>query len=82
MKLECTHTECHYGARKPVKPNQPPTPEPPSGPGWYHDEPGYILAMMGLQSERYREDPDYRDAVDNVLNKYLHHQGQGPEKPE
>lgn len=27
----------------------------------------HALAMMGLQSARYKEDPDYRDAVDNAL---------------
>lgn len=27
----------------------------------------HALAMLALQSERYRTDPDYRDAVDNVL---------------
>lgn len=27
----------------------------------------YTLAMMGLQSDLYRTDPDYRDAVDDAL---------------
>lgn len=27
----------------------------------------YQLAMLALQSDRYRDDPDYRDATDNVL---------------
>lgn len=34
----------------------------------------YQLAMLALQSDRYREDPDYRDTTDNVLawaNPYL-----------
>lgn len=37
----------------------------------YHNEPDYILAMMGLQSIRFHNDPDYRDAVSNVLSKYF-----------
>ncbi len=28
---------------------------------------GYDLAMLVLQSNRYQKDPDYRDAVDNLL---------------
>ena len=28
----------------------------------------HILAMMGLQSTRYSEDVEYRDAVNNVLD--------------
>lgn len=27
----------------------------------------YELAMLGLQSDRYANDPDYKDAVDTVL---------------
>ena len=30
-------------------------------------ENAHALAMQALQSERYQQDPDYRDAVDNVL---------------
>jgi len=30
-------------------------------------EAAHALAMLALQSERYREDPDYRDAVDDLL---------------
>lgn len=39
----------------------------------------HVLAMLALQSNRYRDDPEYRDAVDNVLahtlppRKELHH---------
>ena len=32
----------------------------------YHRE-SYALAMAGLQSDLYHSDPDFRDAVDNVL---------------
>lgn len=32
-----------------------------------YNDPAYQLGMMGLQSERYQRDPDYRDAVDAVL---------------
>lgn len=31
----------------------------------------YALAMLGLQSNRYVEDPDYKDAVDAVLGMTL-----------
>lgn len=30
-------------------------------------ERGHSLAMLALQSERYARDPDYREAVDNML---------------
>lgn len=31
----------------------------------------YRLAMLGLQSERYQQDRDYKEAVDAVLNLTL-----------
>ena len=31
-------------------------------------EHGYILAVLSLQSDRYSNDPDFRDAVDNLLS--------------
>lgn len=33
----------------------------------YSKEPKQVLAIMASQSERYRNDQDFRDAVDNVL---------------
>ncbi len=33
----------------------------------YSDDPKQVLAVMALQSDRYRDEPDFRDAVDNVL---------------
>ena len=30
-------------------------------------EHGYILAILSLQSDRYRDEPEFRDAVDNLL---------------